>query len=159
MPRKTVGERPRHNPYQLQCPFASCPRRFRNQSGLTKHLRAYHPEQPGPASGATRRQCSPPVNANLNDAQDMLPIDEPTLPSSPLAGSRFSVKVDQVISDNNARSSPGIQPPHENRSVSPVHTPHGSSRELSPEVPNPEGNEPISKILHPVINGFYISIS
>ena len=38
MSPKTVGERPRHNPQQLCCPFSSCHQSFGNQSGLTNHI-------------------------------------------------------------------------------------------------------------------------
>lgn len=45
MPRKEKGQRPRHNPLRLPCPFMCCQRKFRNRGGLTKHIRSYHSGQ------------------------------------------------------------------------------------------------------------------
>lgn len=147
MALRTVGERPRHNPRQLCCRFASCHRWFRNQSGLTKHIRSCHSGQ-----APSRRQCSPPANAlpiHRDDESSSRGNRDSAPPSTPLAGSQFS--------DNDLGSSTGIRQPHQDGSFSPAHTFHGSPRESSPEVVTPEGDEPISKVFHPVINGSYMS--
>jgi hypothetical protein len=157
MSPRTVEERPSHNPHQLRCRFGSCHRSFKNQSGLTNHIRSCHSGQ----ASLARRQRSPPTT----EARNTLPIhgtDESSSqgnPSTPLAVSRFSpsfpLEIDQITIDNNAGSS--IRLPHQDGSFSPVHTFHGSPRESSPEVSTPGGDEPISKVFHPVINGLYMS--
>jgi hypothetical protein len=143
-----MPERPKHNPHQLRCLFTGCQRWFRNQSGRTKHIRSCHSGQP---ESRHHDQHSSPTNAN--EAQNTLPIhrsDEsssqgnqlevstppgPSTPSTPLAVSRFS---------------PGP--------FSPVYTLHSSPRrESSPDasVSTPEGDEPILKVFHPLINGLF----
>lgn len=105
-------------------------------------------------------QCrhSPPLNTN--EAENTLPIHRPnesssqgnqdsTPPSSPImAVSRsspsFSHEINQTTLDNNAESS--IQLPQEDGSFSQV-------QELLSDVSTSEGDEPISKVFHPVING------
>ena len=94
MSLRTVGERPRHNPYQLCCSFANCHRWFRNQSRLTNHLRSGHPRQV--ALPQAQYQCSPP-SANADEAQNTHPIHQYNESSSqgdqystpPLARSQF----------------------------------------------------------------------
>ena len=158
MPLRTLGERPRHNPYQLPCPFASCRHRrrwFRNQSGLTKHLRSCHSGQ----ATSRRRQLSSPANSDSDEARNT-PIHErdesssqnstpPPTRTSPLAVSRssppFSPKINQATFDACTGS------------FSPVPTlrVRGSSQESSRATP--EGDEPILKVFHPVINGLCMS--
>ena len=159
-----VGERPRHNPYQLRCPFASCRRWFRNQSGLTKHIRSWHWHSQAGQATSPRRQRSPSfqVRANLN--ADELRNNQGNLgftpPSTPLAGppSPSVSEINQTIFDNTTSSAPSagssIRLPPQDGLFSPVHNSHGSLRESSPEA-TPEGDEPISKIFHPIINGSY----
>lgn len=146
-----VGKRPRHNPQQLRCLFG-CRRWFRNQSGLTKHTRIFHPQAEETLPGPLRqRQRSPPINAN--DARNLLPIHTSDEFSS--EGNRDStppcIPLAEITFDNAA--GPG-SPIHQDRLFSPVHT-HASSRELSPDS---EHNELISKVFHPVINGLYMTV-
>ena len=160
---RTVGERPRHNPHQLRCSFASCHRWFRNQSGLTKHLRSCH--------SGSRQATLPRYQHSLPVAQTTLPIhryNEPssqrdqdlTPPSTPLAGSQFSPsqafppEINQTPFDNGAGSP--IQLPHQDGSFPPVRTFHGTSPRRE-ESSIPEGDHPILKVFHPVINGSYVS--
>lgn len=149
MSLRTVGERPKHNPYQLHCLVPSCRRSFRNQSGLTKHLRSCHSGQ----ATLPQRQHSLPTNTlpiyRDNDSSSQGNQDS-TPPSTPLAGSRSSPSPSLEINQP-------IQLPHQDESSSPVHTSHGSPRESSPGVLTPEGDGVISKVFHPLINGSYMS--
>jgi hypothetical protein len=160
-----VGERPRHNPYQLHCPFASCRRWFRNQSGLTKHIRSWHwHSQAGQATSPRRQYSESPsfqVRANLDADDHELRNDQGNLgftpPSTPLArppAPPSLSEINQTTFDNITNlpsTGSAIRLPSQDRLFSPA---HGSLRESSPES-TPEGDEPISKILHPVINGSY----
>jgi hypothetical protein len=158
----SFSKRPTHNPNRLPCPIASCRRRFRNQSGLTNHIRVNHPDDSDsgldsdsdgrPEDTLPQRLPSPPTEAQ--NALQIQVSDEPfnqrtpdsTPPFSPLAvpqpspgpSGSFSLGIDQTPQAfDNVRSS--------------------SPREKSPEAPTPEGVEPILKVYHPVINGMYIS--
>jgi hypothetical protein len=148
-----ANERPRHNPYQLHCPFARCRRWFRNQSGLTKHLRAHHS---GQATLSQRSRRSPPANAD--EAQNLLPNDRGSQDfTPPLAGPpspSFSQELNQTTFDTPSAGS-FIQLPPQDGSFSLADTFHDSPRESSPKVSTPEGDEPILKMFHPIINGFY----
>ena len=158
-----VGEHPRHNPYQLHCPFASCRRWFRNQSGLTKHIRSWHPGWHSQAGQATSLRLESPsfqVRATLNADDHELRNDQGNLgftpPSTPLAGPPAPPSLSEINHTfDNITNSPStgsaIQLPLQDQLFSPA---HGSLRESSPES-TPGGDEPISKILHPVINGSY----
>ena len=156
----SFSERRTHNANRLPCPIASCRRRFRNQSGLTNHIRVYHhPDNSDsgsdldsdgqPEAAMPQRLPSPPTEAQ-NSLQILQVSDklfnqetpDSTPPSTPLAvpqpspgpSGSFSLDIDQTPFDNVRSSSP---------------------REISPEAPTPEGVEPISKVYHPVINGMY----
>lgn len=141
MSLRTVGERPRHNPRQLPCHFASCRRWFRNQSGLTKHIRSFHHDS---GQAPSRLQRSPPANANEAQNSLRLPIHrsssqgnrDPASLSTPSAGSRADA----------AESSPASALPPENNDV-------GASIQL----PHHDGLFP--PVLHPLINGLYFLIS
>ena len=156
MSLRTVGERPRHNPYQLCCSFANCRRWFRNQSGLTNHLCSGHPRQV--ALPQAQYQCSPP-SANADEAQNTRPIHRYNESSSqgdqystpPLARSQFS----PPLPDFGGNAGSSIQLQHQDGSSPPVHSPQESLSEL----PIPKGDEPIMKVFHPIINGLYIPLA
>jgi hypothetical protein len=152
-------ERPRHNPHQLRCLFPSCHRFFRNQSGLTKHVRSCHSGQVLPRhqrrspSNEGQVPIALPIHRSDESSSQGNPDSTPRHPSIPLA----------VLSRDRSPSGPGssIQLPHQDGSFSPVYSVHGSPREASPagERSTPESNEPIqiSKVFHPIINGLYNS--
>ena len=128
MPPRTVGGRPRHNPRQLRCPFPSCHRSFRNQSGLTNHIRStYHQNSERPKA---------PTNANDLEAPNTLAIHVS----------------DASSSQGNQDPTPQSTPPRFSPSFSPIRDEDAFSRIRSD---TPKGDEPISKIFHPVINGLY----
>jgi hypothetical protein len=89
MPCKERGQRPRHKPLRLSCSFPDCVRSFRNQGGLTKHIRSHH------SSHYRSRRRSPPSRSLLahpevqhspeihaNDGSEAL-TGSPNLPYSP----------------------------------------------------------------------------
>ena len=126
MPRK----RPKHNPHHLRCPFASCRQWFRNQSGLTKHIRSARHRDSGPPEAPQTRRSLPPQ-------------------SSPSP----SVDINQLEDTFDKNSILSIQPSHQEGPLS-------QARELSPAIERsstPEGDELISKIFHLIIIGLYIT--
>jgi uncharacterized C2H2 Zn-finger protein len=138
-----ADERPRHNPHQLRCP--GCHRFFRNQSGLTKHVRSCHSGQVLP-----RHQRHSPSNAS--EVPNALPIHRSDESSS--QGNQDSTpRHPSTVSQDRSPSGSSIQLPHQDGSFSPVYSVHGSERST------PEINEPIqiSKVFHPIINGLYMS--
>lgn len=157
MSPRTVRNRPKHNPNQLRCRFASCLRWFRNQSGLTKHVRICHPGR----ATSPRRQHSPQAPSQ---SPTVFPIhrSNSTSLSTPPAGSI------QLQDQSSPRApSPTIFSRHRSNSTSPstplagsiqlqhqssppAYNLHGTPRESSP---SPEGDEPILKVFHPIING------
>ena len=142
MSLRTVGERPRHNPYQLCCSFANCRQWFRNQSRLTNHFRSSHPRQV--VLPQAQYQCSPP-SANADEAQNTHLIHQYNESSSQgdqystslLAQSQFS----PPLSNFGGNAGLSIQLQHQDGSSPPVHSPQESSSEL----PIPKGDEPIMK--------------
>lgn len=149
-------ERPQHNPHQLRCPRCRC-RFFRNQSGLTKHIRSCHFGQPEVLPRHPLSNALPIHRSDDSSSQGSTPR-HPSTPSA-ITVSRVSpsLSLDQTTFDNNAGSF--IQPPHQDGFISPVYSVQGSLRESSP-VTTPESNEPtqISKVFHPIINGLYTSL-
>ena len=132
-----VGEHPRHNPYQLRCPFASCCRWFRNQSGLTKHIRSWHWRSQAGQPTLSRRQRSLSFQVCTNLNADELQNSQGNLcftpPSTLLAGppSPSVSEINQTIFDNttsspSAGSSIQLPPQDGLFSPGPVHNSHGS---------------------------------
>lgn len=151
MSPRTVEERPRHNPHWLHCPFSTCRRSFRNQTGLTSHIRSSCHRN----SGHWQSEATLPQARRQHEAHNtsMLPIhrsDEsssqgnqlgdstPFSPSTPLPrfSPAFSFEINQTPFNNNTRPSSQVQ-----------ESPH--------KISTPEADEPlaISKVFHPIING------
>ena len=145
----SLSERPTHNPHRLPCPIENCCRRFRNQSGLTNHIRTSHPDsqqpqRPEDSDSESKHRHSSPINLNANEAENTLPVHRPDETSS---------QGNQDITPPPSQFLPEInQPTFDSSTGSSL---HGSPREASP-ASGPEGdapNQPILKIFHPVING------
>jgi hypothetical protein len=140
--------RQQHNPVQLPCTVAGCPRWFRNPSGRTKHIRSQHgshhhhnPTQPQPS------QLLPTSTAQVNHdaAFDDAPMDgDPdvfygpslSLPQSPL----------NITRPDSSRSTNTI----------PSQSPTPINGNFSSRPPTPVDNSDTVSILrqyHPLLNG------
>jgi hypothetical protein len=142
--------RQQHNPVQLPCIVAGCPRWFRNPSGCTKHIRSQHgshhhhyPTQPQPSELLPTGTAQVNNDATFNDAPMDVDPDVFHRPSlSPPQSLPNVARPDSSSRGTNATPS---------RSSTPING-NFSSRPPAPTL-TPIDAVPISRQYHPLLNG------
>jgi hypothetical protein len=138
----------KHNPIQLPCTVAGCPRWFRNPSSRTKHMRSRHgshhhhyPTQPQP-SGLSATD-TPQVS---DDDDDMIVDEDPGMFQQP------GLSLPQSPSD-------AIPSPSNNDILSGPFTPIDVNFSSRPPTPiNNSANVPTSRQYHPLLDGNFVLI-
>jgi hypothetical protein len=174
MPRRG-GLQNQHNPTRLRCSVPDCRRWFKNASGRTKHIRVCH--NPHAAMRRVRRRrlqlrSSPiggpvhvediPLVSESSSGRSPPPssissrVSHPSMRYSPLSLNNADVPLHRdERSPSQAPWGPGLaaSPVSQRlRSLSPSHSPYFHPLPLFRE-PTPDGDAPMLRIYHPLING------
>ena len=124
MPRRSTIFRPEPKEW-FSCPVRGCSRKFRSQTGRTKHIRSKHNENdersslsiskiPCPSQAPGSFDTSTPIDSDHQDA------DMPDVAHTPHVASDFgfldgmNMAQSPIPNDNNPTSSPQFQPEIEN---------------------------------------------
>ena len=148
MPRREREQRSQHNPLRLPCSFLNCKQYFRNQGGLTKHIRSLHSGQI--SCGRRKRQRLPLVHPEANgpDSEALTGSLSSNPPDSPVQLDQFSL--------------PPFFSPQGSNLNSPIQVGEVPSDDIpwSPQQLLGQANEPDPPlaglpITHPLLNGLH----